>query len=244
MHRPESIGRLFGLIFLLAIGGILFSSRGAMTDSLVEVTSLGALSANDSVTWSQLGADGTSLLSTINANSAGAIAVTGTLVASGSLTAVVCPASSCSWGSPGSVGFNAGDTVIWTSDTANGGNGPLKLAFGTSVKGAGAMIQADGPAQFTAQIQAFNGNTSLGSFTATSDTNGDAVFLGAVDNTAAHITSVVYSLTACTGARAAISQSTRYPSTPAADLRRLQLLPRPEGQLRLPPQRLLPGRRR
>jgi hypothetical protein len=199
MHRPASVGRLFGLIFTLAIGGIIFSTHAALTDSVLKVTSLGALGNNDSVPWSQLGADSTLLLATINANSTGAIAITGTLAADGSLASVVCPASPCSWGSPGNGGFNAGDTVIWTSDTANGGTGPFKLAFGASVKGAGALIQADGPGSFTAQIQAFNGTTSLGTFTAASDPQGDAVFLGVVDNTAAHITSVVYSLTACTG---------------------------------------------
>jgi hypothetical protein len=201
MHRPASVSRLFALIFTLAIGGILFSTRGALTDSVVPVTSLSALSSNDSVAWSQLGADGTSLLSTINTNSLSTNAITGTLVGSGSLTAVVCPASPCSWGSSSSGGFNAGDALIWTSDTANGGNGPLKLAFNTAVNGAGALIQGDGPGQFTAQIQAFNGTTSLGTFTTTSDVSGDAVFLGVVDNTAAHITSVVYSLVApCVGA--------------------------------------------
>ena len=200
MHRPASVGRLLGLIFILAIGGVLFSTHGAMTDSLTQVTSLASLNSNDSVAWSQVGPDATLLSTSFNANSVGGIAITGTLAGSGSLTSVVCPASQCSWGSPGSGGFNAGDTVIWTSDTANGGNGPLTLAFSKSVAGAGAIIQADGPAQFTAQIQAFNGNNSLGSFNTTSDTDGDAVFLGVLDNTAAHITSVVYSLTACTGA--------------------------------------------
>ncbi len=200
MHRPASVGRLLGLIFILAIGGVLFSTRGAMTDSLTQVTSFASLNSNDSVTWSQVGPDATQLSSTFNANSVGGISITGTLAGGGSLTSVVCPASQCSWGSPGSGGFNAGDTVIWTSDTANGGNGPLTLAFSKSVAGAGAIIQADGPAQFTAQIQAFNGNNSLGSFNTTSDTTGDAVFLGVLDNTGAHITSVVYSLTECTGA--------------------------------------------
>ena len=172
-----------------------------MTDSLTQVTSLASLNSNDSVTWSQVGPDATQLSATFNANSVGGITITGTLAGGGSLTSVVCPASQCSWGSPGGGGFNAGDRVIWTSDTANGGNGPLTLAFSKSVAGAGAIIQADGPAQFTAQIQAFNGNNSLGSFTTTSEnTNGDAVFLGVLDNTGAHITSVVYSLTACTGA--------------------------------------------
>jgi hypothetical protein len=200
MHRPASVGRLFGLIFIVAAGGILFSSRGALTDSLVRVTDLGSLGSNDSVAWSQLGADTTSLSSTINANLQHSNPITGTLAASGSVTSVVCPASQCSWGSPGKGGFTSGDTVIWTSDTANGGNGPLKIAFNSGVKGAGAMIQADGPAQFTAQIQAFNGTALIGAFTTNSDASGDAVFLGALDNTAAHITSVVYSLTSCTGA--------------------------------------------
>jgi len=199
MHRPASIGRLSRFIFTLAIAALLFSTRAAITDSLVPVSSSTALGANDSVAWSRLGVDGASLSSTFSANSVGSIVVSGTLAASGSLTSVVCPAAQCSWGSPGSGGFSAADTVIWTSDTANGGTGPLTLAFGVPVKGVGAFIQADGPAQFTAQIQAFNGQTILKSFTATSDTGGDAIFLGALDQTAAHITSVVYSLTACTG---------------------------------------------
>ncbi len=207
-HRPQlsagrrraSIGIRAVSIFMLTLCAIAFSSRQAMTDSLVAVTSLGGLGANDSVAWSQIGTDSTTLSSTFNATSAGGLAITGTLAASGSLVSVVCPASPCSWNSPDSAGFNAGDSVIWTSDIANGGTGPLTLAFGSSVTGVGAMIQADGPAQFTAQVQAFNGHTSLGSFTTTSDSNGDAVFLGVLDNTAARITSVVYSLTACTGA--------------------------------------------
>ncbi len=165
-HRPASIGRLIGLIFTLAIAGLLFSTRAAITDSMVPVTSLSALNAGDSVAWSQLGSDGTMLSSSFDANSIGSIAVTGALAASGSLVSVVCPASQCSWGSPGSGGFSAADTVIWTSDTGNGGTGPLTLAFGAPVKGVGAFIQADGPSKFTAQIQAFNGGTMLKSFTA------------------------------------------------------------------------------
>ena len=62
---------------------------------------------------------------------------------------------------------------------------------------AGALIQANTPGQFTARIEAFNGATSLDSFTVTSDTNGDAVYIGLKDQTAANITSVVFSLTTC-----------------------------------------------
>ena len=199
MSKPASIRRLFAVIFIGALAALLFGTHSAFTSALVQVNSLGALGENDSVSWSQLGVDATPLTATLNATSTGSIGVTGTLVATGSLTSVVCPATPCSWGTPGSGGFNAGDTVVWTSDTFNGGNGPIKLTFSQAVKGAGAYIQADGPAQFTAQIQVFNGNTQLNSFTESSDSNGDAVFLGALSD-AAEVTSVTYSLTACTGA--------------------------------------------
>jgi len=199
MSKPASIRRLFAVIFIGALAALLFGTHSAFTSGVVQVNSLGALGENDSVSWTQLGVDATPLTATLNATSTGSIGVTGTLAAAGSLTSVVCPASPCSWGTPGSGGFSAGDTVVWTSDTFNGGNGPIKLTFSQAVKGAGALIQADGPAQFTAQIQAFNGNTQLNSFTESSDTNGDAVFLGALSDVA-QVTAVTYSLTACTGA--------------------------------------------
>jgi Abnormal spindle-like microcephaly-assoc'd, ASPM-SPD-2-Hydin len=174
----------------------LFSATICRADSMVAVTSLAAQSANDFVHWSQLGADATTLGSSFNATSTGSLSVAVTLGGTGSLTSVVCPASPCSWNS---AGFTAGDTLIWTSDTGNSGNGPLTLSVGTSVSGVGAFIQADGPSQFTAQIQAFNGNTSLGTFPVTSNTNGDATYIGVSDQTGAHISSVIFSITSCEG---------------------------------------------
>ncbi len=200
VDRHTFSGGLFGLMLALTILAFPFSAHAAKADVVVIVTSQSALNPNDSVPWSQLGVDATMLSSSFSAHSLGNLPITGSLAASGSLIAVVCPASSCSWGSPGSNGFNADDSLIWTSDTSNGGTGPLKLSFGSSVQGVGAFIQADGPATFTAQIQAYNGKKLLKAFNATSDASGDAVFLGALDETAAHITSVVYSLTKCTGA--------------------------------------------
>ncbi len=117
-----------------------------------------------------------------------------------SLVAVVCPETLCSWNLGGLSGFAAGDSLIWTADTGNSGNGPLTLNFTSkNVAGAGAVIQADGPSQFTANIEAFNGGTSLGSFPVTSDVNGDATFIGVLDSTAANITKVVFSITSCEG---------------------------------------------
>jgi hypothetical protein len=58
------------------------------------------------------------------------------------------------------------------------------------------MIQANAPGAFTAQIQAFNGATLLGAFTANSIA-GAAVYIGIQDQTGANITKIVFSLTAC-----------------------------------------------
>ena len=41
----------------------------------------------------------------------------------------------CSWNS---TGFTSGDSLLWTFNAWKGGNGPLTLAFGSGVVGAGA----------------------------------------------------------------------------------------------------------
>jgi len=45
----------------------------------------------------------------------------------------------------------------------------------------GALIQADGPGQFGAQIQVFNGLTLLGTVSTTNDIAGDATYPGVTD---------------------------------------------------------------
>jgi hypothetical protein len=172
---------------------LLLANPSAWTDSMVVVTSQSAQNANDSVDWSQLGADATNLAASFGATSANGNGITATLAGPNSLTAVVCPATPCSW----VPGFTTGDTLIWTSDAANGGNGPITLAFSKAIVGAGALIKADGPGQFTAQIQAFNNGTLLGTFSQVSNSTGDPVYLGVNDISGANVTSVVFSLTAC-----------------------------------------------
>jgi len=164
------------------------------TDHLVLITSQAAQGANDSVAWSQLGADGTLLTANLSARSVNGLAVTGALAGPNSIPSVVCSASVCSWTG---TGFPTGDTLIWTSDAGNGGNGPLTLTFGSGMGGGGALIQSDAPGQFTAQIQAYNSTTLLGTFTVTSDANGDPVYIGVQDQTAPNVTSLTFSLTNC-----------------------------------------------
>lgn len=183
-----------------AIVLILFASAVAHADSVSVVTSLGALGANDTIVWSQLGADATTLTATPAFTSTHGLTGSVTLMGPNSLVAVVCPETLCSWNVAGTTGFAVGDSLIWTADTGNSGNGPLVVNFtSNNVSAAGALIQADGPAQFTANIEAFDGVASLGTFAETSDISGDAIFIGALDSTAANITSVEFSITSCEG---------------------------------------------
>ncbi len=190
MLRPTSAIRLCTLLALLLATAALWG------DSLVVVTSPAAQGANDSLAWAQLGGDATTLSSAFVATSSLGLGTSVGLAAANSLTAVVCTATPCSWTG---AGFAAADTLIWTSDAGNGGNGPLTITFAHGVSGAGALIQADGPGPFTAQVQAFNGATLLGSFTVTSNSNGDATYIGVSDQTGPNITAVIFSLTNCNG---------------------------------------------
>lgn len=180
------------------LAAILLAAPPAWADSLTTVTSSGAQLATDSVNWTQLGADQATIPASFTARSVKGMDVSGGLTAGGSIVSVDCTATPCSW--TGS-GFTAGDRMIWTSDTGNGGNGPLTLSFGNKVSGAGALIQATGPGQFSIQIQAFNGGALLGTVNATSNTAGDATYLGVIDNTGANIDKIIISLTSVTQGR-------------------------------------------
>src|SRR5690349_12419540 len=171
-------------------------SAASWADTLQVVTTAVAQAANDSVSWSQLGADQTNLNATFNVNSALAKTVSVTLSGGNSVVSVVCSStpSACSW--TGS-GFTAGDSLLWASDAINGGNGPIALSFSSGISGGGALVQANIPGTFTVKIEAFNGASSLGSFTQPSNGNGDAVYIGLKDLTGANITKLVFSLTAC-----------------------------------------------
>jgi len=117
-------------------------------------------------------------------------------------TGMVVVAGSSNWnnGAANHDSLNAAGPGIQAKDdllrTSNGftGDAPLTLNFNSPVNGAGAYIQANGFAQFTARIQAFAGFNSVFDMTVTSDAKGDAVFLGVADNLQ-EITKIVYSLT-------------------------------------------------
>jgi hypothetical protein len=153
---------------------------------------------NDSTTWNGLGADGATIPNTFSATSAGGVSVSGSFAGTGGLVAIECPASpSCSW--TGSSPFTAGEHLIWAfNNSTSVGTGPLTLGFGAPVLAGGLDIQADAAGAFTAQVEAFNGATLLGTESLASDTAGDPIFIGAKD-IVADITSLGFVLTACTG---------------------------------------------
>jgi len=172
-----------------------FAAMTGQADTMVNVTSLAGQSANDTAKWSQLGADQTLLTASFGATSTGGLGITVSLAGPNSIVSVDCVATPCSWA--GGPSLTAGDSLIWTSDNGNSGNGPVTFTFAQPVSGAGAFVQANAPGQFTVQIQAFNGATLLGTFSETSDPTGDAMYIGLQDATGANITSVTISLTAC-----------------------------------------------
>ena len=180
---------IFGLV-----AGILIAAAPVLADSLTLVTSKTTQAGNDSINWSQLGADATSLTASFPATSTEGLSVTCGLAGSGSLTSVVCPETPCSWAGVSS-GMSPGDELIWTADTGNSGNGPLTLTFSSNIGGGGAFVQADGPGQFTVELQAYNGTTSLGSVSESSDTSGDPIYIGLKDTTGININELVFSIT-------------------------------------------------
>lgn len=165
----------------------------------------GALGANDSMSWSQLGPDGSAIVGPFTALSALGVVVTGNFDVSPpdnqGLVAVVCPGASvtptCSWVNAGP-GFNAGDTLLgaFTPDgIGSDGTGPLSLSFSSPVEGVGAWFEAEAYGTYTGAIEAFDGSTLLGAFGAPSDQNGDPVF-NSILETSPIITSVEFA-TSC-----------------------------------------------
>src|SRR5215472_10794278 len=186
-----------GIAKLSGLAAIVFFAIGA-TEAGAALTIWNGITPppNDTTLWNGLGGDGAAIPKNFSATSAGGVAVSGSFGETGGLVAIECPASpSCSW--TGGAPFTTGEHLIWAFDNkANTGTGPLTLGLGKAVLAGGLDIQADAPGAFTAQVQAFNGGTLLGTESLTGDAAGDPVFIGAQD-TVADITSLAFDLTAC-----------------------------------------------
>jgi len=175
-------------LFVLAV------ASSARADNVQLFTSRSAFGGDDMVDWAQLGDCFTTIPSGFFARSMVlGLRLNGYFAGPG--TGEVRVQTLCGW----SGNFASGDVLVWTHAP---GQGPLGLQFCEPLVGAGAQIQADNFGPFTARIEVFNGNTSLGAFTeegnSTPAGDNSAIFIGVKDLDGANITSVIFSLTAAT----------------------------------------------
>ncbi|MBV8732460.1 MAG: choice-of-anchor D domain-containing protein [Acidobacteriia bacterium] len=188
--------RVTSLITLM-VSSLLTATTWA--DNLVQVFDQAGQKEDSAIDWSQLGPDQTLLGATATVTTTQGLSATVSFAGPNSVVSIVCKnapplAKDCSWTG---LGFPAGNRVLWASDAANGGNGPIKVSFANPVLGVGALVQADLPGQFTATLEVFNGSTSLGVFNSQSNSAGGATYLGVRDLSSANITSAVFTLSDC-----------------------------------------------
>jgi hypothetical protein len=110
--------------------------------------------------------------------------------------AQVCPAVNCDYA--GAPGFNPGDLLLWTEDASGNGTGPLILTFTPSVPGAGGAgfyLELTAPGSFGAIFKKIAGANSTEY--PMSDSNGNPLFIGALDP-AADITGITVGILSCT----------------------------------------------
>jgi hypothetical protein len=166
----------------------LIQSSGA---TVIGITSRGALGANDSIDWGQLGPAGT--IGTIVSNPT-------TVTSANALSiGVSMPAGSFQrfdQGGNWNGNFAPGDKLLYTKINP----GPLTLSFLTGISGGGAQIQESVFGAFTAEISAFDVNdVLLGTFSenGVSDSNGNnsAIFIGLLSS-AADIYKLAFDITA------------------------------------------------
>jgi hypothetical protein len=146
--------------------------------------------------WNTLGPDQTVLPATFSVTSTGGVKDSVALAGPNSVLSLVCATTpaNCSW-TGSTVGFAVHDTLLWTSDAGNRGNGPVTLSFAKPVAGTGAFIQADLPGQFTARLDLYSNATLLGTFSVASDAKGDAVAVDTVYVTSASVASTTTTMT-------------------------------------------------
>jgi hypothetical protein len=174
------------LLVLAGVVGLLATARAHA--GLILVTSPAALGPNDSIDWGQLGTDPTFLSTTQTVTSGGGLGAT---VSTTDPAGLVRLDEGNDW-----IGnFTLGDHLLGNNSF---NYSPMTIAFASPVLGVGANFNADDYGAFTGTIEAFDGSTSLGTFTedgvVTSNEDGSAIFIG-VRDTKAEITSIVFGLT-------------------------------------------------
>jgi hypothetical protein len=168
-----------------------FSTLAWMTSlsraQVTAVSSPSSLPTTDSINWGQLGSNASFVSSPSSVTSAlGLSAVVGD---GGNFFGYV---AGQGWSGPDT--FATGDSVLYNNDS-----GDVSISFATPVSGAGAYVQTNAVAPFTAEISAYDSlNNLLGAESFSSvGVNGDGppVFAG-LDSVSVNISKVVFSVTA------------------------------------------------
>jgi hypothetical protein len=192
-------------IMILALSALmLVAFTAAQADVIVLQTS--PIGGN-TVDWSQLGSAGAVLGHAFSASAANGDVVTGVFAAPNSNKGELVQQGT-NWNG----NFNTGEYAVWTTN-----HGPVTFsAFsGNSYDFVGAYFQQNHFGAFTAMLEAFNGNTLLGTVSLagnSTSTPGTAIFIGALDKSGPNITKWVF--TESTGFVHDFAIGTMYLNTP------------------------------
>lgn len=176
----------------LALAFTVFARSQPARAVVIEVTTRPV--TGDTIGWGQIGSAGTIFGTPQNFTSTDGATGVVTLAqnSNGEIEEQCCAGLVGIWDG----NFAPGDLLLYTDQS-----GPLTLTFDAPVQSVGAQIAANVYGPFTAQVQAFDNSTLLGTFTEngveTDSADNSAIFLGVMD-TAPTITSMVYSLTGST----------------------------------------------
>jgi hypothetical protein len=166
---------------IILSGAVALSAVAAMPANAALVTSLGALSSNDSIDWGQLGPSFTVVTSPAPVTSTGGRSATVSSTGGG--------LERRDEGNGWFGNFTIGDHLLWDRDA-----GPdITIDFAIPVRGAGAQIQADFFGDFVARITLSNGDTFTEGGVSNGNEDGSAIFIGALDATA-DIASIAFTL--------------------------------------------------
>jgi hypothetical protein len=172
-----------------ALAALTLSLTAAQAGSFILVTDRASLGANDSLDWNTTGLVGTSSSNPLASTSIGGLGVSAS-ISSGVFQRL--EQSPYSWNG----GFAPGDVVLYSA------SGPITFTLSAPIAGAGLKIEPGFAGNYTAQIEAFSGATSLGGFTVdgfavyTAETTPfTASFIGFLSDSA-NVTSFTVSLTA------------------------------------------------
>ncbi|HEV2425313.1 MAG TPA: PEP-CTERM sorting domain-containing protein [Terriglobia bacterium] len=192
------------LLMSVAAVGILMgaAASAAKADSITLVRTIGTYSYNDYQPWAEIGVNNFNVTNgTVATSQFGTVSTTINFAQGGpGSTLLECPATNCTWAGT----FGPGDSILASyNKNSHKGEGAIDLTFSKGLSGIGFEIQGNEYGTFSAEIEAFNGSTPLGTFYAFNGVSGydpgSAIFMGLQDLSGANITGIDILAYNCSG---------------------------------------------